>query len=244
MTSFLTYRSDVVIVRYTNDIDYMIYKFKRLGYNVIVYEKHPDMSDSHYFIPKNKGNEGSGYLKYIIDHYHNLPEHVVFLHDHETSWHHEGDIYDRVTEHLGHNINYYNLNNFIWQNDSIEWFSEINDWYRKYFYPEMGSMKKYGNFMTGYKGCAQFIVHKSLILKRSLKFYQDLYDWILTTPINDYCSSRFLEYTWHLMWEQVPKYNGIKQFFVKKYCKLINKTHPYGYVLKELEYELYNVIDY
>jgi hypothetical protein len=31
----------------------------------------------------------------------------------------------------------------------------------------------------GYKGCAQFLVHKSLILNLPKKFYEDLYNWLI-----------------------------------------------------------------
>lgn len=46
-----------------------------------------------------------------------------------------------------------------------------------------------------YKGCAQFLVHKSLIQKFPIKFYKDLYDWIIT----DF-QPKWLEWTWHLFW--------------------------------------------
>ena len=38
-------------------------------------------------IPKNKGHEGMVYLTYIIDHYDDLPDVVLFFHAHKTTWH-------------------------------------------------------------------------------------------------------------------------------------------------------------
>lgn len=38
-------------------------------------------------LPANKGNEAMAYLTYIIQNYDNLPESMVFIHSHETSWH-------------------------------------------------------------------------------------------------------------------------------------------------------------
>lgn len=203
---------DVVFVRYSNDIDSLLYKFYNNGFHVKVYEKHPEVIKQgvRYFVPLNKGNEASGYLKYIIEHYYTLPTHVAFLHDHEFSWHHYGSIFDRILENVGRQVWYRNLNSFVWsfgdKNDSgnIEWFPFIREWYDTYLLPELGPMSMYGDFMSGYQGCAQFIVHRDVIHRRSWDFYMNLYRWILTTELDDYYSGRFLEYTWHLMWEQAP----------------------------------------
>ena len=35
---------------------------------------------------KNRGNDSSHYLTYIIDNYENLPDKMVFCHDHERNW--------------------------------------------------------------------------------------------------------------------------------------------------------------
>ena len=42
-----------------------------------------------YVIP-NVGLEVSAYLKYIIERYDTLPDHVAFIHGHETAWHQQG----------------------------------------------------------------------------------------------------------------------------------------------------------
>ncbi|KAF2232744.1 hypothetical protein EV356DRAFT_244110 [Viridothelium virens] len=38
-------------------------------------------------VPRNNGRESMAYLTYIIDHYDNLPDYVIFTHGHERSWH-------------------------------------------------------------------------------------------------------------------------------------------------------------
>lgn len=212
--------TEIVIVRYNNNIEDLLYKFKCSGLNCKVYEKHPDViiqDHIKYFVPRNKGLEASGYLKYIIEHYNNLPLHVAFIHDHEFSWHHCGSIYTILMNNIGKNIWYTNLNSFVWTNMNIEWFSFIKYWYNVYLLPELGPMEIYGDFMTGYQGCAQFIVHRNIIRTRSLDFYINLYDWIMTTKLHDYYSGRFMEYTWHLIWGQVPiiqfiQFNQFNQF--------------------------------
>jgi UDP-galactopyranose mutase len=49
---------------------------------------------SEKILTPNRGNEAAVYLAYIVEHYHDLPEIVVFLHDHgPRSWHSESDIF-------------------------------------------------------------------------------------------------------------------------------------------------------
>jgi len=47
------------------------------------------------FVPQhtipNYGLEASSYLKYIVENYENLPDHVAFIHGHETSVHQNHD---------------------------------------------------------------------------------------------------------------------------------------------------------
>lgn len=223
-------RCDVVIVRYVNDITHLIQRLSDTGFHVKVYEKHPNQREkATYFVPQNKGNEASGFLQYIIEHYTALPEHVIFLHDHESSWHHTGNIYDRIMEHIQTEVSYVNLNNISWNADPVEWISSLLDWYDTYFYSEMGSVHKYGDFMIGHKSCAQFIVHKSVILQRSLSFYQRIYDWLFSTELEDFYSGRYLEYTWHLMWNQVPTYNYLVQKFAYKLLSRIGRKPSYLY---------------
>ena len=45
-----------------------------------------------------KGREAQGWLSFIIDNYHHLPESTAFIHAHRCSWHH-GDYVPRI-KHL------------------------------------------------------------------------------------------------------------------------------------------------
>lgn len=38
-------------------------------------------------VPKNKGRESMAYLTYVIDHYDDLPDVVLFFHAHKVGWH-------------------------------------------------------------------------------------------------------------------------------------------------------------
>jgi hypothetical protein len=60
------------------------------------------------------------------------------------------------------------------------------------------------DWTQSYRGSAQFLVHKSLITKLPLEFYEGLYNWIITTDITNDKSGRFLEWTWHIFWDIYP----------------------------------------
>ena len=81
----------VVVSHYKEDLSWL----SRIRYKYVVYKKDQD-DDYPYNVPVNKGNEASAYLKYIIDHYDNLPEYVIFVHGHESDWHHEDSMVDKL----------------------------------------------------------------------------------------------------------------------------------------------------
>jgi hypothetical protein len=170
------------------------------------FQKNSDRVSNIYHLPINKGNEASCYLKYILDNYDNFPAYTIFIHAHEYSPHHAGSTQKILNELIDmktyyHNFNNYNLG-YILTNPLID---HILKWYTEYLENELGPIEDYGDWTPEHKGCAQFLVHRSLILSRSKEFYQKLYDWIITTDLPNAWTGRFLEWTWHLMWRQVPK---------------------------------------
>jgi len=191
---------NVVVSRYNKDTSF-VEKLKKYNTCCMIYDK--KNPENIYNIPVNRGNEASVYLKYIIDHYDKLTDYTFFIHDEEYSWHHEGSIEERFVEAINSNEYYFNINNLIWR-EMFKEKDEVMEWYDKYIEPYI-PFEKLPNkdWIIGYKGCAQFLVHKSRITNLPLKFYQDLYDWVL----NHTCrmkSGYFLEWTWHLFWEIFP----------------------------------------
>jgi hypothetical protein len=157
------------------------------------------------FILQNKGQEASVYLRYIIDNYQNLPEYTIFLHAHEYSPHHIGKISSVVNELVDMKTYYHNFNNYklgyILTNPIV---NEVVKWYNEYLEPEIGPIDSYGDWTVGHQGCGQFLVHRNTIMIRPLNFYKKLYDWIISTDLPNAWTSRFTEWTWHLIWNQVP----------------------------------------
>jgi hypothetical protein len=192
-----------VVSRYKKNTNW-VYKLKNIN-KYYIYDK--ETPENEYNIPVNKGNEASVYLKYIIDHYDNLADFTFFTHDDEYAWHHVGSIVDRYNEAVMSNQLYYNVNQrcILGSIISNPWYNDILVWYNTYIekYIPMSSLPKQ-DWTQGYRGSAQFLVHKSLIKKLPLEFYENLYNWIITTDMTNDKSGRFLEWTWHIFWVIYP----------------------------------------
>ena len=126
-------------------------------------------------------------VKYILDNYDNLPEYVFFCHDEEFAWHHSGSIIDHFKLAIESKQKYYNINDKIYMGDirNNEYgFQSIRDWYSDFIeeYIPFEHLPD-PNWTQGYRGSAQFLVHKEYILNLPKKFYGKIYFWILTTRI-------------------------------------------------------------
>ena len=147
-------------------------------------------------------------VKYIVDHYENLADFTFFIHDDEYTWHHTGSIIDKFDEAVASNELYYNINDKSVLGSIIrdKWYVDIVDWYNLYVekYIPMESLPN-KDWTNGYRGSAQFLVHKSIIQKLPNQFYEDLYNWIITTNMDNSKSGRFLEWTWHIFWDIYPR---------------------------------------
>lgn len=87
-----------VIVSNHYDED-MTWLQRQKQYPYVVYSKTSRAFD--HFLPRNVGQEHAAYLQYIVDHYKDLPETMVFIHGHERRpWHQRGRLLDSL-ERLG-----------------------------------------------------------------------------------------------------------------------------------------------
>jgi hypothetical protein len=197
-----------VVSRYNKNVDW-VYKLDRVD-KFFVYDK---MKPSNpYNVPVNKGNEASAYLKYIVDHYNDLAEYTFFVHDEEYSWHHSGSIKEQLEEAVASRKLYYNINDKCVLGSILQhpWYNNILNWYDSYVekYIPITSLPS-RDFTENHRGSAQFLVHKSIITSLPLEFYQGLYDWIITTNLDNSKSGRFLEWTWHIFWGIHPNLSTV-----------------------------------
>eukprot|EP00929_Paragymnodinium_shiwhaense_P049825 TRINITY_DN25128_c0_g1_i1.p1 TRINITY_DN25128_c0_g1~~TRINITY_DN25128_c0_g1_i1.p1 ORF type:complete len:200 (+),score=44.77 TRINITY_DN25128_c0_g1_i1:233-832(+) len=169
---------------------------------------------AHERVP-NVANEATSLLKYILNHYDDLPSNIIFVHDEDASPHHRGKISENLPEWIGKyeatGGGYYEFNSFelIDKRGLQEDVSVLGFW-KKCMHETFGRLvavePEYG------KCCAQFIVSKRRILCRPRAFYKQLYDFLLAgakrQERGSYLSERFdyneyagrlLEWSWRFI---------------------------------------------
>jgi hypothetical protein len=139
----------------------------------------------------NRGREASSYIRYILDNYETLPEHIAFIHGHEDAWHHlNGPILPQIENAKLTPDMYLNLNARMGDHKDMN--SIRPDWHM--FKKWLGPLP---NEPPCAPGCAQFIISKNRILRQPKEFYEALY-FHVTHPYRDhYGIGCFYEYIWH-----------------------------------------------
>lgn len=163
-------------------------------------------------VAKNKGRESTAYLSFIIDHYHKLPNYMLFLHAARYQWHNEDPMYDGVPPIQNLQLPYVDEEGYVnmrctWllgcpseihpagYSSKTDGVAETNE-----AYPEVMKVLLPGTPVPEAVGVhcgAQFAVSKKMILQRPLSDYQKIRDWLWETSLPDNVSGRVLEYMWH-----------------------------------------------
>lgn len=196
---------DVVVSCYNRDVSGFASRIEeRFGARVLKYYK--CRPNEPHNVPVNKGLEASAYLKYVLDHYDSMPEKVFFCHDEEYSWHHTGSIVDRLDDALRRDKAFVNVNHFVLGSiDTNPLYPEIKRWWKAVCEPYVSNMALYPRDWTkGHLGCAQFLVSSARIREYPIELYADLYEWVTTTDLPNSVSGRFMEWTWHVIWDDPP----------------------------------------
>ena len=163
--------------------------------------------------PKNKGHEVMIYLTYIIDHYDDLPDIVIFMHAHRWT-HHNNHLlgHDAVQMIRRLSSDYVTRKGYV--NMRCEWYPGCPEWLHpknaqeslakqeeevlsrswKELFPTSPIPKALGQAC-----CAQFALSRERILSISLSQFIFYRDWIMRTPLSDYVSGRIWEYTWQFL---------------------------------------------
>ena len=163
--------------------------------------------------PKNKGHEVMIYLTYMIDHYDDLPDIVIFMHAHRWT-HHNNHLlgHDAVQMIRRLSSDYVTRKGYV--NMRCEWYPGCPEWLHPKTAQE--SLAKQEEevlsrswrelFPThpvpkalGQACCAQFALSRERILSISLSQFVFYRDWIMRTPLSDYVSGRIWEYTWQFL---------------------------------------------
>ena len=193
------FKSTIIVSHYREDVTWLN-KINSQKYEVVVYSKTQGSESRFNYIAKNLGHEAAAYLKYIIDNYQNLRDHNFFIHGHNIAEHQDIshiDFFERVkippiTKYFNFNRrdHYTVLNTQIqgaWQTDQYNILKQ--NW-------QFGSIIPI-NETLGFYPYAQFYVHKDLILKHTKNTYTQMYNWLMSTSLDIFWSSRIFEWMWH-----------------------------------------------
>ncbi|KAL1303240.1 hypothetical protein AAFC00_006655 [Neodothiora populina] len=171
---------------------------------------------------RNKGHEANAYLTFIIDNYHRLPQTVVFLHGHFSSWHNEQNT-AKALQLL--NIDLVQENGYVnlrcHHDPGCP--AEIQPFRNQKFRDTRGGKKRTTEMeyatawrellnstdvpeRVGVACCAQFAVSRTAVLSRPREHYIWFHKWLMKTKLADEVSGRIFEYMWHVIFGKDPVY--------------------------------------
>ncbi|CAF1442849.1 unnamed protein product [Rotaria sp. Silwood1] len=177
----------------------------------VVYTRSAEPLTHYHRIAINKGREAIVYLRYIVDHYSNLPSSIAFVQAHRTSWHQKdpSDIvialrtlqWNKYTYMPLTSIRTYNL----YKQNSFDLQERVNyELWQAVLQKELGPSPVNGTYTYC---CATFAVKREAILAHPTIFYSNIIDYILTSQHSDQLTGRTLEYTWHMIFGEPTHIN-------------------------------------
>ena len=146
----------------------------------------------------NKAQEAVAYLRYIIDHYDELPRRVIFLHDHRTAWH-QLDMVDLLHAVRLDAYPFFSVNG-IWNRGlrPKDYAHAARFWHENGLDRAIGPFPRDNNAIA-FMCCAQFVVSRARIRQRPLALWRRLYAWADRTELSNAVSSRIFEWLWHVL---------------------------------------------
>ncbi|KAI9838577.1 MAG: hypothetical protein M1819_004889 [Sarea resinae] len=163
--------------------------------------------------PKNKGHEVMIYLTYIIDHYDELPDVMIFMHAHRYAWHND-DLLDYDASQMIKRLSSERVSREGYMNMRCHWDPGCPDW----MHPgtvdedinkqeEVLLAKSWSELfpldpipdILAQPCCAQFALSRDRVQSIPLSRFIFYRDWLLRTPLSDYISGRIWEYLWQFV---------------------------------------------
>lgn len=163
----------VVIARYNEDISWV----KQLNWDYLIYNKGEYISNEYKQIP-NIGREGETYLRYIIEFYNDLPDYTAFLQG--DPFYHCPDLIYKI-KHAPLDNQIVNLTNQVaTDNPDSELMSH-----------NVKSLNlDYTEHLFTFPAGAQFIIPKTYIINKSLKWWKQCYDLYVSDHNNPWAFER------------------------------------------------------
>ena len=209
-TSSTDYNRVIVIPRVSNDNVSWVEELIP-DENVIVYTADDQQSNRH--PPKNKGNEAMIYLTYIIDHYHELPDIIIFMHAHRYAWH-NSDLLGFDAAEMIKRLSNIRVSRLGYVNMRCSWVPGCPEWLHPHEQEElMGKQEQVWLARSWYElfpsdslpvvlaqpCCAQFAVSKERVLSISIERFVFYRDWLIGTAYSNYVSGRLWEFVWQYL---------------------------------------------
>lgn len=202
-------RSMVVTRMHDEDVGWMSKELP--GMNISVYVVDDPQAPMH--PPKNKGHEVMVYLTYIIDHYYDLPDILVFMHAHRHTHHNNeylgfdaSQIMRRLSNEHVIRQGYVNTRchwdpgcpEWLYFNGTEQLLGKQEEAFLAQSWTELFPLSPLPTYLAQ-PCCAQFAVSKERILSIPLGRFTFYRDWIMKTPLTDYISGRIMEYSWQFI---------------------------------------------
>lgn len=176
-----------------------------------VYVANDPTADFH--PPRNKGHEVMVYLTYIIDHYSDLPDTIIFMHAHRWTHHNiellgydSAEMIRRLSNDYVAREGYVNMRcrwypgcpEWLHPKDARETLAKQEGVVLSQCWHELFPSKPLPEAL-GQGCCAQFALSKNRVLSIPLSRFIFYRDWMLRTPLSDYVSGRIWEYLWQYL---------------------------------------------
>ncbi|EDN06166.1 hypothetical protein I7I51_06548 [Histoplasma capsulatum] len=163
--------------------------------------------------PLNKGHEAMVYLTYLIDHYDNLPDIMIFMHSHRIGWHNEHALAMDAVAHINR-LSSERVTREGYMNLRCNWDPGCPAWLHPGKTEADTGKPEEANLATAWRAlfpgievpevlaqacCAQFAISRArarAIPRARYVFYRD---WILRTELSDSISGRVWEYLWQVL---------------------------------------------
>lgn len=163
--------------------------------------------------PRNKGHEVMIYMTYVIDHYYDLPDIIVFMHAHRWT-HHNIDLLGHDAAEMLRRLSSAYVIRQGYVNMRCRWSPGCPEWLHPSDTHEILAKQEevvlsqcwHELFPShplpralGQACCAQFAVSKGRVLSIPLSEFIFYRDWMSRTPLSDYVSGRIWEYLWQFV---------------------------------------------
>ena len=181
------------------------------GLDVTIYVANNARAQLH--PPKNKGHEVMVYFTFIIDHYEDLPDIVLFMHAHRYTQHNSEILnFDAVQMIQRLKSEYVITQGYVnmrcnWSPGCPQWLlpgavhEDISKQEETVLFQSWHELFPYDPVprTLAQACCAQFALSKERIRSIPKSRYIFYRDWILKTPLTDYVSGRIWEYSWQYL---------------------------------------------